>query len=284
MPHPGVGWSQTASREGHAAPSKNALPVNHTEAKAVQKSPALCVAAVEMRPSFGDPLGALDRLEAVFASPQMDGVDLALLPEAALTGYVSPEGNFDLARFAEPLEGPTAGRLASLARRYRRALAGPLIERDGDRLFNGLLLFDKEGERIGHWRKRHPWYPERWATPGNFGTPVIPFQGLKVAAGICFDVHFVSEDACGALDHSDVFLFPSAWVDDHSDGREAVLPPLARRHGLWVVNANWGCSEPPRRGQGGSRILDCAGQVVARAGEGDGPHIVRALIPVPELG
>ena len=33
-------------------------------------------------------------------------------PEAALTGYVSARGDFDLAPVAEPLEGPTGARLS----------------------------------------------------------------------------------------------------------------------------------------------------------------------------
>jgi 5-aminopentanamidase len=240
------------------------------------------VAAVEMPVRFGDPRGSLARLGAILSSPGMEGVDVALLPEAALTGYVSPEGDFDLAPFAEPLDGPTAAGLAALARRHGLALAGPLIERDGDARFNALLLFDAGGERIGHWRKRHPWSPERWATPGDLGTPVVSVRGIKVTAGICYDVHFLSHDAAGALDEADVLLFPSAWVDEDEDDRADILPALARRHDVWVVNANWGRSRPRIRGQGGSRILDRAGRVIECAGDGLGPRIVRADVPAPD--
>ena len=242
------------------------------------------VAAVEMPVRFGDPRGALARLETILASPAMEGVDLALLPEAALTGYVSPEGDFNLAPFAEPLNGPTAASLGALARRHGLALAGPVIEQDGDRRFNSLLLFDADGETIGHWRKRHPWYPERWATPGDRGTPVVSIGGIKVTAGICFDVHFLSDDAAGALDEADALLFPSAWVDEDEDGRAAILPALARRHDLWVINANWGRSRPAIPGQGGSRILDRTGRVIecVPAGQSRELRIVCAEVPVPE--
>ena len=36
--------------------------------------------------------------------------DLVLLPEASLTGYVSPRGDFDVRPFAEALNGPTERR------------------------------------------------------------------------------------------------------------------------------------------------------------------------------
>jgi predicted amidohydrolase len=241
---------------------------------------AIEVAAIELPQRFGDPAGALAEVGAVLGSEAARGVELALLPEAILTGYVSPRGDFDLRPFAEPLEGPTAGALADLARRHGLAVAGPLIEEDGGRFYNTLLLFDREGALAGRWRKRHPWFPERWASPGDLGTPVVELLGLRVAAAICFDVHFLSEDAGAALDRADVLLFPTAWVDEAGGGdlRAELLPPLARRHRVAVVNANWAPSRPLFPGQGRSRVLDARGRVVAEAPRGRGARVVRATL------
>ncbi|EYF02766.1 hydrolase [Chondromyces apiculatus DSM 436] len=211
-------------------------------------------------------------------------MQLALLPEASFTGYVSGRGNFDLRRFAEPLDGPTLAEVAALACRSGVAIAAPLIEVDGACFYNSLVLVDGEGRRVGHWRKRHPWLPERWASEGNLGTPVVEVVGLRVTAAICFDIHFVSEEAGASLDAADVLLFPSAWVDSpaHVDLRRKILPAVARRHRIGVVNANWG---PPRQrtlhalaGQGTSRILDARGRLVASAAPGAQAAVVRATV------
>lgn len=201
----------------------------------------------------------LDRVDRALASMRAEA-DLVLLPECALTGYVSPDGDFDLAHFAESVDGPSAQGLAALARAHAVALAGPLVERDGKSLFNTLCLFDATGERVGRWRKRHPWYPERWATPGDLGTPVVALGGLRVTACVCFDVHFVADDAPDALREADVMLFPSAWVDEPpDDARSVILPALARRFGVAIVNANWGPGVPSVPGQGRSRIVSASG-------------------------
>lgn len=188
--------------------------------------------------------------------------DLVVLPELALTGYVSPRGNFDVTPMAEPLEGATAKALAALARRHRRGLAAPLVERQGARFYNSYLLFDREGRRIGHWRKRHPWFPEAWATPGDLGTPVAEFEGVKVCAGICFDLHFIERDAWDALQAADLMLFPSAWVEEH-DSRNDHLAAFARRHGIAVANANWGAGAPFVPSQGLSMLFDGQGRRLA---------------------
>ncbi|MCC6551711.1 MAG: carbon-nitrogen hydrolase family protein [Polyangiaceae bacterium] len=106
---------------------------------------AVDVAAIELPQRFGDPGGALAEVGALLGSGALRGVDLALLPEAILTGHVSPRGEFDLRPFAEPLDGPTAGALAGLARRHGLALAGPLIEAAAGHHYNSMLLFDRGG-------------------------------------------------------------------------------------------------------------------------------------------
>jgi predicted amidohydrolase len=241
---------------------------------------SLDVVALELPQRFGEREGSLAAIDRLLGSPALAGAGLVLLPELILTGYVSPRGDFDLRRFAEPLDGASARRLAQLAREHRVALAGPLVEESEGRFYNSLLVFDRDGRRVGHYRKRHPWFPERWAAPGDLGTPVFELLELKVTAAICFDVHFLSDDAGGALDEADLLLFPSAWVDPPGEGdaRADLLPALARRHGVAIANANWGPSTPALAGQGGSRIVDARGRLLAAASPGPGPSLARATV------
>jgi len=224
---------------------------------------ALRVAALELPARWNDRAAALADVDRLLSSAPP--TDLALLPEASLTGYVSPEHDFDLSAFAEPLDGPTSEALSALARKHGCALAGPLIERDGARCFNAFVVFAADGTRIAHYRKRRPWFPETWATPGD--APATPFdvRGVSVTIAICFDVHTLAADAGPELRAADVLLFPSAWVDDGDDSRGAILPDVAKTFDVAVVNANWGLGSPRVRGQGGSRIVDRNGLVLATA-------------------
>ena len=230
------------------------------------------LAALQWAAVWGDVPGALSRLEA-----SLPEADLVLLPEAAFTGYVSPRGDYDLRPFAEPLEGPTATALRALAARRRTAIAAPLIERAGPRFFNSLLLFDDRGQRIGHWRKRHPWIPETWASPGDLGSPVVEWRGLRLCAAICYDLHFLAEAAV-SLEESDVLLFPSAWVEEGPDTRVPKLRELSRRFQLTVVNANWAAGDPAVPGQGASVIVGPDGALLAQA---PGSEAAPVLASVP---
>lgn len=196
--------------------------------------------------------------------------DIVLLPEASLTGYVSSAGDFDLTRFAEPRAGATSNALAALAKKHRTHLVGPLIERDGKYVYNAMIGFDANGVEMIHYRKRHPWFPETWATPGDAPHPIARIGGLSVTLAICFDIHF------GEIPAADVVLFASAWVDERDDDgvREALLAKL----GTHVVNANWGAGEPRVPGQGNSCILHASGERVRANAHG----VVSGTVRLPD--
>lgn len=234
----------------------------------------LRVTVIELPARWGDPLAAIAMVEAEL--DRGPDTDLVLLPEACLTGYVSRHGDFDLTPFAEAEGGPTARAIADLARRRRINLVAPLVicegEEGGDgdkgagrRCSNAMIGFDRRGEPLFTYRKRHPWIPETWATAGAEAAPVVDIEGTRVTIAVCFDVHFLDEDAADALTHADLLLFPSAWVES-PDSRPALLVDLAVRYRVAVVNANWAPGVVQVPGQGGSLIISASGDILARVG------------------
>lgn len=227
------------------------------------------VATLEVPHRFGDPATQLAWIAAKLAEAK---ADLVVLPETAITGYVSLAGTYDLAPFAEPRDGPTERALVALARQNGCAIAGPLIEREGDACFNSTLFIDAAGEVLACYRKRHPWMPETWATPGTQAPLLFEWHGLSITMATCFDVHFLEEDAGEILRQADVLVFPSAWTE-LGDTRPVMLPELAQRFGCAIVNANWGRSVPRVPGQGQSLIISGAGAILASGGP-----VARALV------
>jgi predicted amidohydrolase len=221
------------------------------------------VTAIELPSRWGGPADALAEVDEILAVGPP--TDLALLPEMSLTGYVSPSLDFDLTRFAEPIDGPTATKLAALAKKYRTNLFGPLVLFEGDAVYNATLGFTPEGERSVIYRKRHPWIPEEWATPGAEPHPLFEIDGKRITIACCYDIHFVADEAASTLVAADILLFPSAWVEER-DSRPRRLRALAHRFNVAIIAANWGEGELLVGGQGGSAILDHRGDILARAG------------------
>lgn len=220
---------------------------------------------LQLAATWHDRAGALARVDRLLAQGP---TDLVLLPEAALTGYVSPALDFDLTGFAEPEGGPTFVALASLARRHGCTVVGPVILRRGDHVYNTMVALDAAGQHLFTYEKRHPWYPETWATAGVVPPPLLTVAGRTVTIAVCYDLQFVQEDPDDELRAADVLLFPSAWVDP-DDSRLPLLSQVATQFRVWIANANWSAGVVEVPGQGDSCIVDPAGHIVARAGAGE---------------
>lgn len=224
------------------------------------------MSVLELPARWNDVAGALAEVDRLLAERP---TDLAILPEMALTGYVSPEAEFDLAPFAEPLDGSTVRAIAELAAEHEANIVAPLVLADGEALYNAAVLVGPDRQVRTTYRKRHPWIPERWATPGSAPPPLVRVGPLTVTIAICYDGHFLPDDAADVLAEADLLVFTSAWVDEE-DSRMPLLRSLARRFRLAVANANWAPGIVRVPGQGGSCVLGADGEVLARVFPGDG--------------
>lgn len=230
------------------------------------------VTVLELPARWNGAAAALGELDALLAGTP---TDLAVVPEQALTGYVSPRGSFDLRRFAEPIEGPTVGLSVALAGRHATTLVVPLVLREDEQLYNASVVVNGGGV-LAVYRKRHPWIPELWASEGTAMPPLFTVAGRTVTIAVCYDAHFVAHDSADVLARAELLVFPSAWVDE--DGtRIPLLASIARQFDVAVANANWGPGVVEVPGQGESCILDRRGRVLARVEPG--ARRVDAMLP-----
>ena len=228
------------------------------------------VTVLERPASYAQPTRMLAEIDARIAAGP--ATDLVVVPEAALHGYVSPEGDFDLTRLAEPIDGPTATACAALAKARSVHLVSSLVLREGAALYNAMTCFGPDGALAFVYRKRHPWFPERWATPGPQRPPLIEIGGTLVTIAVCYDLHFLDRDAVPELEAADLLLFPSAWVEQ-VDTRAAHLAEVAQRFTLHIANANWAAGVVHVAGQGGSCTISPTG-VITRAVNGRADVVV----------
>lgn len=273
------------------------------------------VAAIQ----FHSVMGAVEEnragLSALLEEAANHGARILVLPEAAITGYLSEHlnttwhlpgypldprfGPMDPLPHAETVPGPSTEHFAALARRLGVYVTVPLLEIERraesgssvtSRLFNTVVLVSPRGEIAAHYRKLAPWPPaeQSWATPGDRGVQVYDTEYGRVGLAICFDIHDILEKyepyRLWAL------LYSVAWVDDAHPAEWFwhELPNRAVPLHHYVIAANW--SLPAERlrsnrsfatqwyGHGFSTIISPAGEVLATAKRLYGSDIVYATI------
>lgn len=114
--------------------------------------------------------------------------DLAVLPEtfeaAGLPGR-------RLAEVAQPLDGPGISAVADRARRHRMNVVAGFFVRDGNRITNRALLFDRDGNITGSYAKRYPTSGEiaNGVEPG-LSSGVFDSDIGRVGLAVCFDLNW----------------------------------------------------------------------------------------------
>ena len=260
------------------------------------------VAAIQCSSVMGDVDGNRRKLMALVEEAATHGAKIIVLPEAAITGYLSQDlhtnwqlegwpieaeyNGRDPTSIAETVPGPSTQQFGTLAKRLGVYVTVPFVEIDRTssppRLFNTVCLVSPKGEVVAHYRKLTPWpVPEKsWATPGDRGVQTYDTEYGRVGLAICYDIHTILEKYrpydLWAL------LYPIAWVDTNHPAEWFwhVLPSQVAPFHHYLIGANWSVDEPqPWFGYGFSTIISPGGEVLASARSLHGSEIVYATIP-----
>lgn len=226
----------------------------------------LKLACVQADVAFGDPeLNAgkmLDKLEVLAA----DGVQLAIWPEAYLTGYCV-DSREDAERIAIPLDHPVFAQIQAFCDRLAILAVVGFAEKAGGTLHNAAALIEP-GEPIRTYRKSH--LPvlgyDRFAEAGH------SLEVFKTAIGrigiiICYDQRPPEPARCLALDGADLIVLPTNWPDKAQFAANLVAPVRAAENMVHYAACDRVGNENGTQFIGLSGIYDPFGRMIAKAGD-----------------
>ena len=134
----------------------------------------------------------VDRMARESKSRYGRGLDLAILPEACVTGEVGRDAYSQ----SVPLDGPLGHTFARVAREHNCYVVVPTYLRDSAKsCSNAAVLLDRKGSVAGTYRKVHLVVAadgktmEGGSTPGQ-DVPVIQCDFGKLGLQICYDMEF----------------------------------------------------------------------------------------------
>jgi len=213
---------------------------------------------------------SLDALNSVARSAAQAGAGLLLCPECWLCGYHIGEA---VKALAEARDGPSAQRIAAIARQNRLAIAYGYAEREqgGPLLYNAVQVMGPEGQPLGHYRKTHLFGPEERAAycPGRQFEPPFSFGGFRIGLLICYDVEFPESVRTLALMGADLVLVPTATSCGYEVVTRCMVPTRAVENQLHLAYCNHAGVENGLRYLGGSCLVGPDGHVVVSAGDGE---------------
>jgi N-carbamoylputrescine amidase len=184
--------------------------------------PNVTVAATQFACTW-DTAANIAKAEGLVREAAGRGADIILLQELFETPYFCKDHlsrHFELAR---PLDDhPTVERFAALARELNVVLPLSVFERANNAYYNSLVMIDRDGRRLGVYRKSHipegPGYHEKYYfSPGDTGFRVFPTGSGQVGAAVCWDQWFPEAARSMALQGAELLFYPTAIGSEPHD-------------------------------------------------------------------
>jgi 5-aminopentanamidase len=174
------------------------------------------IGCVQSKPVFADVEANIEKFEKSIKDAD-PSTDLLVFPELALTGYFFTSKEQAM-KSSAPIGGLLAERIAAIARANDIAIITGFLESSGDQLYNSSLAFDRRGKLVGHYRKAHLFYYEKFVfAEGDLGFPVFEIalrggESVKIGMQICYDWRFPEVTRSLVLKGAEVIAIPSNIV------------------------------------------------------------------------
>jgi predicted amidohydrolase len=229
------------------------------------------VGACQTPEILGDVDAAVQLVHDFAARATAADVDLLLLPECYLQGYLVTEQH--VRRHAYEIGSPEFADVLARLAGIRQLLVVGMIERAGDQYFNAAVVL-RGGRVLGGYRKTFLTGGESVFTAGD-AYPVFDCDGVRFGVNICYDTQFPQAAAAVAAAGAQALLVPAQnmmgrekalwWQDRHNQIRTRRV----RETGLWLTSADvTGHRDGDRIGLGPTCVINPAGEVVAQVPPG----------------
>ena len=227
------------------------------------------IALIQSYIEMGDPIANKERIfdlmsRAVAADPKPD---ILVLPEMWNTGYALDR----IHELADEDGRDTKKSLGAFAREHDvQIVGGSVAEKIGERIYNTMYIFNRQGEQVGSYSKMHLFRlmdEEKHLAAGNQAVTFELEEGLLAGASICYDIRFPELSRTLALAGAKVLFVPAEWPHPRLNHWRTLLAARAIENQMYVVACNRVGVSGDTSFFGHSMIIDPWGEIVAEGGE-----------------
>ncbi len=219
----------------------------------------------------GDRSGNFARIEGAIAEAKEQGAEIVCFPETAILGWVNPDAH----ERAFPIPGEDSDRLCKLAKVNNIFISIGLAEKEGEKLYDSVILIDNKGNIILKHRKINI-VTELMSPPYTLGSDIkiVDTKFGKIGLLICADSF--KEEILNEMKElkPDLMLIPYGWAagedawPEHAKALERTVQNTAKTIGCPVIGTDLigQISHGPWTGLtygGASVVSDATGNILA---------------------
>ena len=208
-----------------------------------------------------------EKVRSLLSAGEIERESLVLLPEMFATGF-----SMNIAAIAEEENSGTEEFLAQTAREFGMFLMGGVVaEGKHRRGRNEAVLFTPEGEIAARYCKVQPFTlgGESQNYVAGEELIVVPWRGFSLAPFICYDLRFPELFRGAVRRGANLMTVVANWPVSRIQHWVTLLQARAIENQAYVAGVNRCGTDPKFTYNGQSLIVNPAGEIVARAGDGE---------------
>jgi len=224
--------------------------------------------AVQIDTQWHDKAANHERVRAQLAEITIAPGALIVLGEMFATGF-----SMEVNAIAEDEHHETAHFLADIARQYKSTVIGGAVTRDKStgKGRNEALIFDAEGDEISRYCKLHPvsFLGENDHYVKGERVMTFDWSGVTGAPMICYDLRFPEIFRTAMRAGAEIMTIIASWPARRHDHWLKLCMARAIENQCYVVAVNRTGNDPTHDHDGGTRIIDFRGDVIADANDAE---------------
>lgn len=223
------------------------------------------IAAIQFDPHLADAAYNLRHIEDALARAVRAGVQLAVFPECAVSGYLYNSLDEALA-IAEPIPGPASEQIARATAEFGVYAVVGMLERAGGRCYNSAVLSGPGGIEAVY-RKTHTLClgVDRFTTPGDIPYQVHSLPFGRIGILICYDLRFPEPARALALLGAQAIALPTNWPTSSTIQPDVFTRSRAAENRVFILAANRCGVERGSHFLGRSQVVSPDGDVIDEA-------------------
>ncbi len=223
------------------------------------------LATIFCKPRSRTPMGNLELFGPLIDKAAADGADIVCLPEGPEL-YGNPgTTHIDV---AAAIPGPQTELISKFAARNKIYVVAGLFEKDGSVMYNVAVLFGRDGQIVGKYRKvcKPREGIEAGVTPGD-SYPTFETDFGRVGMMVCWDNYFPEAARTLMLNGAEIIFLP-IW-----GGSETLTKARAIENQVYVVTSSYATA---------TAIFSTDGEILAQATEENTVAIAEVDLSAPK--
>lgn len=242
----------------------------------------LRISLLQMYIAIGDPDANFRKLESMLSAAVSADVkpDVIVCPEMWNTGYALEH----IRELADPDGERTKALVSSFCKKHGvHVLAGSIADKKGDKVYNTVLAFNREGKQTAEYSKIHLFRLMDEDKHLSAGQSIGRFELDGVPAGtmICYDIRFPELSRTLALGGVQIAFIPAEWPKPRLHHWRTLLTARAIENQMFVVACNRVGISGTTEFFGHSMVIDPWGEVLVEGGEEEA--ILSATVTLDEV-